>query len=585
MLDLSNYNFTDSIIPRAIAERISLLTNKAGRLTNVCKTDPLLIQFCNENQTTLQELTYMLKHNILSFRYCKVCGKKLINPKSVYCCCSCRNKDSDWQQKFSQRSIERYGTLWPSSSQTIKDKVKATDNTVVLDGKTRKQIRLKKLKQTCLEKYGVDNIFKTEQFKQYLKQYNLEHYGVEYTTQANEVKAKKVQAFREKYRVDVPAKNKQIRQKMKDTYIDRYGEQAYYNHLKHAVKNKYGVDNISQTSQWKQKFIATSLEKYGTEHPNQNAEQISQIVYSNHPQLYDEFIKGIAEKGYCCLTSYDDFWDFSKSIELRHVCGRSIQVITRSWYHVPACECQIHSSIGEKQLLTYIRDLLPNVDINTNDKTILGDRSELDIYIPSLKIAFEYNGNYWHSTNFRDKYYHTNKTLKALQKGIRVIHVYEFWWENRQQIIKSIIKDVLNLCDQTINLKDCIKQNITTEQYNKFIIDNGLYCTSPIHPIGWFKNNELVFVANINCDVCIDHCGKLDIHFDNFDQVIKTDYVVNGSYEKINLNKPLLEPSMVGIKNALVTMNGVDDLDNCWLREYLCSNQLIRLGETETVEL
>ena len=41
-----------------------------------------------------------------------------------------------------------------------------------------------------LEKYGANNIFETEQFKNDLKQHNLEKYGVEYFSQSDELKNK-----------------------------------------------------------------------------------------------------------------------------------------------------------------------------------------------------------------------------------------------------------------------------------------------------------------------------------------------------------------------------------------------------------
>jgi hypothetical protein len=35
---------------------------------------------------------------------------------------------------------------------------------------------------------------------------------------------------------------------------------------------------------------------------------------------------------------------------------------------------------------------------------------EIDIYLPELKLGFEFNGLYWHSNKFKEKNYHLNKT-------------------------------------------------------------------------------------------------------------------------------------------------------------------------------
>lgn len=52
---------------------------------------------------------------------------------------------------------------------------------------------------------------------------------------------------------------------------------------------------------------------------------------------------------------------------------------------------------------------------------------ELDVYLPDLNLAIEYNGTYWHSSKCnKDEYYHLNKSLLCREKGIRLIHLYEF---------------------------------------------------------------------------------------------------------------------------------------------------------------
>lgn len=52
---------------------------------------------------------------------------------------------------------------------------------------------------------------------------------------------------------------------------------------------------------------------------------------------------------------------------------------------------------------------------------------ELDFYLPSRNIAIEYNGIYWHSNKCNiPKDYHLMKSLSCREKGIRLIHIYEF---------------------------------------------------------------------------------------------------------------------------------------------------------------
>ena len=50
---------------------------------------------------------------------------------------------------------------------------------------------------------------------------------------------------------------------------------------------------------------------------------------------------------------------------------------------------------------------------------------EIDVYIPSIKMGVEYNGNYYHSTAIqKDIDYHLNKTMDGLAEKKDILHVF-----------------------------------------------------------------------------------------------------------------------------------------------------------------
>ena len=52
---------------------------------------------------------------------------------------------------------------------------------------------------------------------------------------------------------------------------------------------------------------------------------------------------------------------------------------------------------------------------------------ELDIYLPDINLAIEYNGAYWHSLEKGlSKNYHLDKSIICKNKNIRLIHIYGF---------------------------------------------------------------------------------------------------------------------------------------------------------------
>jgi hypothetical protein len=71
----------------------------------------------------------------------------------------------------------------------------------------------KKVKKTCLDKYGVDTVSKLETVKQKAKETNLKKYGCEYSLQAQEVKDKGKQTNLKKYGVEYPNQNMEIMEK------------------------------------------------------------------------------------------------------------------------------------------------------------------------------------------------------------------------------------------------------------------------------------------------------------------------------------------------------------------------------------
>lgn len=112
--------------------------------------------------------------------------------------------------------------------------------------------------------------------------------------------------------------------------------------------------------------------------------------------------------------------------------------------------------------------------VNHNDRTVIRPK-ELDIYIPDLKIAVEYNGLYWHSIEQGiDKYAHRNKSLACRQLGIRLIHIYEFEDLDEQiNLLNNLIKGQDNYPKSNFNknnLLDNIPKLEIIYQDNKYTI-------------------------------------------------------------------------------------------------------------------
>ncbi len=127
----------------------------------------------------------------------------------------------------------------------------------------------------------------------------------------------------------------------------------------------------------------------------------------------------------------------------------------------------------------------PQIDIANfiGEEYILNDRKliapyELDIYIPKAMIGIEYHGLYWHSFNttetFDEKMRHYNKCNFAIDKNIRLIQIFEHHWTHKQDIVKSMLNNILGKSNRIFarNTEIIKLDNIV---YNVFMDDNHLY--------------------------------------------------------------------------------------------------------------
>lgn len=122
------------------------------------------------------------------------------------------------------------------------------------------------------------------------------------------------------------------------------------------------------------------------------------------------------------------------------------------------CVPKSGTSGPEKQLLNYIKSIYSNTIIENDKKLLTG--KELDIVLPDIKLAFEYDGTYWHM----DERFHspdeinlhkqkTAKEIWAYDKlkdelcqnlNYKLIHIKEFDWLNDNENIKLYINKIIN---------------------------------------------------------------------------------------------------------------------------------------------
>jgi hypothetical protein len=164
--------------------------------------------------------------------------------------------------------------------------------------------------------------------------------------------------------------------------------------------------------------------------------------------------------------------------------------------HTVLCTCCNPIERSQSGLELFLLEFIKNNysgEIIKNPRNIIAPY-ELDIYLPELNIAFEFNGLYWHSELYKSKDYHRIKTDMCLKSGIKLIHIWEDDWLYKQNIIKSMILNELRLNPSKIWARKCeIREIIGNTLSMNFLDNNHLQgnLNSSIK-VGLYYNNELV---------------------------------------------------------------------------------------------
>jgi hypothetical protein len=153
------------------------------------------------------------------------------------------------------------------------------------------------------------------------------------------------------------------------------------------------------------------------------------------------------EEGYKLISN--EYKDARSKIKIQCDKGHVYKVKFNSFQQggrCPKCYSENSFSKGEKEVLKVVKKLTDE-QVLENDRTQIinpktGYNLELDIYIPSINKAIEYNGEYWHSSE-HVKYKDKEKVIQCKKKGIDFLVIKEKDWCNNQQSCKKIIRQFI----------------------------------------------------------------------------------------------------------------------------------------------
>ena len=388
-------------------------------------------------------------NNQLSLKTCVICGNPVQwdegNKRySDTCCKECfleYSKSDIIKDKIKQTNIQKYGA--ETYSQTEEGKLKQQQTCLRkygVDNPAKASDYKEKTRNTCLQKYGVDNSAKIANYKEKTCNTCLQKYGVEHYTQTEECKEAIKEYNLKKYGVEYPFKSDEFKKKSKQKCMQ-----------------KYGVDNPAKASDYKEKTQKTCLEKYGKKSYSQTNEYLSKFKTLYIQKLKDD---GYYDIGYRVI-SYSK--NGSYELYCPH-CKQNFVISNINYYSRHLANQEICTncnpltkfySCGEKEVLSYVSSIYDGI-ILENDRTVIKPK-ELDIYLPDLRLAIEYNGDYWHAN---PKYYSSDhiigdvpakavwkedkqKINRCIKAGIELLVIWEDEWTNKQDVVKTELLDII----------------------------------------------------------------------------------------------------------------------------------------------
>ena len=240
--------------------------------------------------------------------------------------------------------------------------------------------------------------------------------------------------------------------------VDNYSKtREYHVKFKNTCLKKFGTDHSSKSENFGKKYKATCLERYGFENYTQtdkfkftSKEAIKQYITKMQQNIGCEYkIKDLNNGTYtiyhsACNKKFNihSFLLSQRRLKRHEICTHCNP--TRKSY-----------SFREKEVVDFIKSIY-NGEVIENSRKVIPPK-ELDVYLPDLKLAIEYNGTYSHADPRKYKagdmiFYKTAQSIWDTDrlkiylcdaKGIKLIQIKEIDWVNKRKILKYKLKKLI----------------------------------------------------------------------------------------------------------------------------------------------
>lgn len=389
-----------------------------------------------------------------------------------YCSRKCDYFKQSVVKKMEETNLKRRGVRNPSFDEIVKKKISLKNKSLA---DSAKKVR----ENTNMIRYGVKNYSQTKECQEKMQNTTFERYGVKHYSETEECKEKVKATNRIKFGKDYYSQTDECKDRVTKTSLKKYGTKnvsqsdVIKNKIVETIYKRYNVPYYTQTEEYKIKSGKTWKSK-SKEEIDDIKEKSKQTRIQNGNQYPDNIVN-------LFLNSWN---------EDRKPCPRDFLNFIHSNYNQAADLTNIYTYINrdnfkfKQSLLEEIVEnfLIANgLEYEKRTRKVISPK-ELDFYLPDYKLALEVNDIWSHNSTIgpagclpKPINYHFNKTMMCLEKGIRLIHIYEPYLLNEHswKIIQDII---LHACGKSkrIYARNTDIEIRPSEELNRFFNDNNI---------------------------------------------------------------------------------------------------------------